>query len=78
MNKCFNCSEKGQKFHGYVICESCKKKLRLVSNATVEKYSSKFTKAAYKKDVKNRLAELDNKYIKNKIKLLDVMAKLDK
>lgn len=74
---CFNCERKGQELYGYIICEPCKKELRLFTDNTVEKYVSKFTKQGYKKDVEQKLEDLEKIYIKKKIKLLDILTKIN-
>ncbi len=76
-NSCFSCNEKGHKFHGYIICDSCKKKLRLFTDETVRKYVMKFTKSKYEKEIRNKLISLEKNTIKQKIKLLDILTKLE-
>ena len=73
---CFNCDNIGTDFFGFTICNSCKKDLKLFTNKTIEKHSKTFTKSGYEKDVKRKLALLENVYIKQKIKLLDILDKL--
>ena len=74
--KCFNCDNIGTEFFGFTICDSCKKDLKLFTNKTIKKHSKTFTKSGYEKDVKGKLALLENVYIKQKIKLLDILEKL--
>ncbi len=76
-NSCFSCNEKGDEFHGYIICNSCKKKLRLFTDETVRKYVMKFTKSKYEKEIRNKLISLEKNTIKQKIKLLDILTKLE-
>lgn len=75
---CFNCHENGTEFYGFIVCDTCKKELRLFTDKTVERHNKKITKGAYQKEVKDRLALLENVYIKKKIKLLDLLAKIEK
>lgn len=75
--KCFNCGQNGTELYGYVICEACKKDLRLFTDKTIERHVAKFTKQAYKKEIEERLAFIETDVIKKKIKLLDILYKLD-
>ncbi|PZX57904.1 hypothetical protein LV85_00086 [Algoriphagus chordae] len=52
--------------------------MRLFTNETVEKYAAKFTKPAYIKDIKDKLQFLETDLIKKKLKLLDILSKLEK
>ena len=75
-NKCFNCDNTGSDLFGFTICNSCKKDLRLFTDKTIENHIKKFSKKGYEKDVNDKLALLENVYIKKKIKLLDILDKL--
>ena len=75
-NKCFNCDNIGTELFGFTICNSCKKGLRLFTDKTIKKHIEKYSKSGYEKDVKDKLALLENVYIKQKIKLLDILDKL--
>jgi hypothetical protein len=75
---CFNCKEEGKPLHGFVVCDSCKKKLQLFTNETIEKHAKKFTKSACRKDIMSKLELLESVYLKKKIKLLDILSNLDK
>ena len=77
-NKCFNCDETGAEFYEFIICDSCKKKLRLFTDKTVEQHIKKFTKPLYKKEIKRRIVLLEKDYKKKKLKLLDILNKLEK
>ena len=72
--KCFNCENKGNEFYGFIVCDTCIKDLRLFTDDTVEKHKKKFSPTAYKKDVEDKLAVLENVYIKKKIKPLDILS----
>ena len=74
-DSCFNCNEKGTSMHGYFVCDSCKKTLRLFTKKTVEKHISKFTKSAYLNEMERRLFNLEKDFIKKKIKILDALDK---
>ena len=77
-NKCFNCNNNGAELYGFIICDSCKKELRLFTDKTIEKHIKKYTHKGYEKDVKEKLSLLENVYLKKKIKLLDILTKLEK
>ena len=69
---CFKCGEKGKRFYGYTICDSCKTKLRLFTEKTIEKYDS----PTFKKEVSFKLEQLEKDYISKKIKLLNILEQL--
>lgn len=75
-SKCFNCNQKGTEFYGFIICNLCKKNLRLFTDKTIKKHISKFTKPIYQKEIDNKLNLLEIDFIKKKIKLLDIQNKL--
>lgn len=77
-DKCFNCENRGTDFLGYTICDSCKKGLRLFTEKTVAKYVNKYSKLTYENDIKDRLVSMENVYIKQRIKLLDILEKISK
>ena len=72
--KCILCGSEGSLLHGYVICDGCKNNLRLFSEETVKKQMSKYK--GYEKEIKRRLEYIEKDYIKKKIKLLDVLEKI--
>lgn len=81
--KCFNCSstENVEILHGYPICAKCKPKLVFFTEATVKKYvkeyqSSPYTQS-YEEEINQRLEEVEKKYIKAKMKLLDIKEKIE-
>ena len=76
MNNCFNCGEPGTEFYGYVICEDCKTGLRLFSDKTINKYSTKDPEA-YMDEIKFRIDFIDKDYIKKRIKLLHIKDRLE-
>ncbi len=75
MKKCFNCEEKGTELFGYIVCETCKNKLRLFTEETTKKYYSK-NPEAFTEDIKNRLEIIEKDYIKKKIKLLHIQEQI--
>ncbi len=75
MEKCFNCGKNGKQLHGYMICDSCKSKLRLFTNATIKKYYSE-NPEDFSTEIQRRLDFLDKDYIKKRIKLLHVQEQL--
>ena len=75
-NQCFNCDKKGIDFFGFTICDACKKDLRLFTDKTIEKHVAQYTKSGYEKDLKGKLASLESTYIKQKVKLLDILSRL--
>jgi len=66
MKKCFNCNAKESQIYEYIICDSCKSKLRLFTNNTIQKYNLKDPKKFALK-VKERLDFLDKDYIKKEL-----------
>ena len=74
---CFNCDELGSELYGFTICDPCKKNLRLFTKKTLSKHSKAHSKSVYEEDVKRKLAGLENIYAKQKIKLLDILYKLN-
>jgi len=61
--------------YGYCICDSCKDKLRLFTDATIRKY--KLKNPAFEKEIQDRLDFLERDYMKKKIKLLYVQDRLE-
>jgi len=76
-NKCFNCGQNGSPLFEFIVCDSCKKALRLFTNKTIEMHVEKFTKPAYRKELSDRLIALDKTYIKKRIKILDILEKIE-
>lgn len=75
MKKCFNCDNGGSDMYGYNICDSCKSKLRLFTDKSIKKYSSKDPEK-FSKEIDEKLDFLEKDYIKKRIKLLHVKEQL--
>lgn len=78
-NQCFNCGNEGDEFHGYFICETCKTNLGLFTEKKIGKYIAEFEHkgTSYLDYTNEHLAKLENTYIKQKLKLLDIKAKIE-
>ena len=61
--------------YGYIICDTCKSKLRLFTNETILKYNSQNSEE-FSAEIGKRLDQLDKDYIKKRIKLLHVQEQL--
>ncbi len=76
MGKCFNCKKNTvKKMHSFFVCDSCKSKLRLFTDATIRKYNSK-SPEKFSKEIQKRLDDLEKGYIGKRIKLLHVQEQL--
>lgn len=79
--KCFKCKNEGSDFFGYLVCEPCKKRLRLHSNDTIEKNAHNLNvytpHESYLCDIESRLKQLDQDYISKKLKLLHIKNQLE-
>ncbi len=69
---CFQCGKNGADMFGYAICDSCKSKLGLFTDATIKKYDS----MKFREEISNRLKILEKDFIKKKIKLLHIQERL--
>lgn len=74
---CFNCSRKGKELYGFTVCDACKNELRLFKDETINRHIKKYTKPEYKKNVQQKLTKLESEYVKKKIKLLDILTKIN-
>ncbi len=77
--ECFNCGKQGINLHGYIICDTCKSKLRLFTDKTIKKYISIYDNeksGSYEEEIKYRLDFIEKDHIKKKIKLLDILDKI--
>ena len=73
---CYNCGKATAKeLYNYPICDSCKSKLKLFSEATIKKYYDK-DQEGFAKEIQRRLDLVEIDYINKKIKLLSVKEKL--
>lgn len=81
IKSCFQCGDKGEDMYGYPICNMCKAQLGLFTDTTIRKHLARFKKTpednSYEHELKRRLAFLDEDYIKKRIKLLHVLARLE-
>jgi uncharacterized Zn finger protein (UPF0148 family) len=77
-SSCFQCGKPGSQFHGYIICETCKKRLRLFSKETIHQHLDSFQEAgkSYAQKIQQQLNAVEKKYIKAKLKLLDIQETL--
>lgn len=75
---CYNCGKATAKeLYNYPICDSCKSKLKLFTEATINKYYSK-NPEEFSKEIQRRLDFIEIDYINKKIKLLHVKEKICK
>jgi len=72
---CFNCGKKGKNLYGYIICDSCKSRLGLFKDETIEKYASK-NPEKFSKDIDYRLDFIEKDFKKKRIKLLYIQEQL--
>jgi hypothetical protein len=73
---CYNCGKATAKeLFNYPICDSCKSKLKLFTEATIKKYYDKDPEGLAK-EIQRRLDFIEIDYINKKIKLLSVKEKL--
>lgn len=72
---CFNCGKNGDIFYGYVICNECKSKLKLLSDKTIKRHYLNNPKK-FSAEIQRRLDFIKKDYIKKKIKLLNVKEQL--
>jgi len=73
---CYNCGKATAKeLFNYPICNSCKSKLKLFTEATIKKYYDKDPEG-FAKEIQRRLDFIEIDYINKKIKLLSVKEKL--
>ncbi len=61
--------------YGYAICDSCKPKLKLLSDKTILRHYSK-NPEKFSKEIQRRLDYLEKDHIMKKIKLLHVQERL--
>jgi len=73
---CYNCGKAtANELFNYPICDSCKSKLKLLSEATINKHYSK-NPEEFSKEIQRRLDFIEKDYINKKIKLLHVKEKI--
>jgi len=73
---CYNCGKSTAKeLFNYPICDSCKSKLKLLTEVTIKKHYSK-NPEEFSKEIQRRLDFIEKDYINKKIKLLYVKEKI--
>ena len=73
---CYNCRKATAKeLFNYPICDSCKSKLKLLTEVTIKKHYSK-NPEEFSKEIQRRLDFIEKDYINKKIKLLNVNEKI--
>ena len=73
---CYNCGKATAKeLYNYPICDSCKSKLKLLTEVTIKKHYSK-NPEEFSKEIQRRLDFIEKDYIKKKIKLLNIKEQL--
>lgn len=73
---CYNCGKATEKeMYNYPICDYCKSKLKLFTEATVKKYCD-IDPEGFSKEIQRRLDFIEKDYISKKIKLLSIKEKL--
>jgi hypothetical protein len=76
---CLFCAQKGNDRYGYVICDSCTKKLGLSTDKAIQRYVAiykKTKKHSFKQEVRDRLVFIEKEYAKKRIKLLHIQERL--
>ncbi|MEI7594721.1 MAG: hypothetical protein WCK02_03160 [Bacteroidota bacterium] len=73
---CYNCGKvTAKELFNYPICDSCKSKLKLLTEETIKKHYSK-NPEEFSKEIQRRLDFIEKDYINRKIKLLNVKEKI--
>lgn len=79
-HSCFACGAEGSDMFGYIICDACKEKLGLFTDATIARHISTFAKLgkkpSYAKEISSRLDFVEKDYIKKKIKLQYILERI--
>lgn len=80
IHQCFNCGAEGSVMFDYTICESCKSKLGLFTEATIARHISTYQTSSkqisYEAEIMRRLDYIEKDYIKKKLKLLYILEKI--
>ena len=88
MNQCYKCEGTNESplehMFGYSICQTCKSKMGLFHDKTIQKYVVSHDKAreidpahpSFEEEIKRRLKVLEQDYISKRIKLLYVKHRL--
>jgi len=85
-NSCFSCGStvKVNDLYGYPVCESCEPSLGLFKDHTILKHVKDYEKKretvpenpSYKQDVDFRVDAMEERYIRARLKLLHIQARL--
>lgn len=76
MKTCYNCGkETAKQLFNFPICDSCKSKLKLLSDSTIKRHYSA-NPEEFSKEIQRRLDFIEKDYINKKIKLLNVKEQL--
>ncbi len=80
---CFQCGakEENKNLHGYPVCQTCKSKLKLFTDEKIGEFITEYKKNkkhSLEAEMKQRLDILEKDYIRKKIKLLHVLARIKK
>lgn len=85
---CFHCKTQNTKnisnLYGFEVCSDCMPKLGLLTDNTIQKHVLAYRKAqldvpenpSYKEEVDFRLASMEQDYIKKRLKLLHIQARI--
>lgn len=68
-NSCFNYENNGSDFHGYIICDSCKSKLRLFTDKKIKQYVAQYDiekDKSFKEEMQYRIDFIEKDYIKKR------------
>ncbi len=79
IDSCILCGEDGTDLYGYIICDTCKKKLKLIKDETIKKHRAMYDLKkdhSYHDEIENRLDLLEKDHIQKKIKLLHIQDRL--
>ena len=78
---CFPCGNPGTDLFGYIICDSCKTKLGLFTDGTIQKHIALYEKSnkkrSYAEEIRYRLEFVEKDYIKKRIKLHHIQERLN-
>ena len=72
---CFICGGKGEGMYGFAVCDSCRPKLKLLSDKTIRRHYLK-NPEKFSREIRRRLDYLEKDHIMKKIKLLHVQERL--
>ncbi len=77
---CFQCGQPGTELFGYPICDACKARLGLFSDATIQNHIARHQQPgrerSYEQEIQYRQAFMEKDYIKKRIKLLYIQERV--